>query len=49
MPANHGLDRGRSKGVEYLVDLRAGDPENILDALSLKGFDHYLSARLCSL
>jgi hypothetical protein len=46
MPADNRLNRRRGKRVEYLVDLRAWDSEDVLNALPFQRVNHYLRARL---
>src|ERR1700733_419292 len=47
--ADDGLNGGRNQGVKHLVDLRAGDSEDILNPVLFQRLHYYLSARLCSL
>src|SRR5580700_2487655 len=42
--ADNGLNGGRSESVKHLIDLRAGDSEDVPDAVSFQRLHHHLSA-----
>lgn len=42
--ADHSLNRGRNQRVEHLVDLSAGNSEDVSDPVPFQRLHHYLSA-----